>query len=72
EDLRVALFPASDDADALDLAARRLTETRLAQPALFTTQYALARLLGAWGVQPAALLGHSIGELTAACLSGVL
>ncbi|MEW2390540.1 beta-ketoacyl synthase N-terminal-like domain-containing protein [Streptomyces venezuelae] len=72
EDLRAALYPDTDDAGALDRATRRLTETRLAQPALFTTQYALARLLGTWGVHPAALLGHSVGEFTAACLSGVL
>ncbi|MFK4066858.1 type I polyketide synthase [Streptomyces sp. NPDC029674] len=72
EDLRTALFPGPGGAAALDRAARRLTETRLAQPALFTTQYALARLLGDWGVHPAALLGHSVGEFTAACLSGVL
>ncbi|MFD6431822.1 type I polyketide synthase [Streptomyces venezuelae] len=72
EDLRAALYPATEDADALDRATRHLTETRLAQPALFTTQYALARLLGTWGVHPAALLGHSVGEFTAACLSGVL
>jgi phthiocerol/phenolphthiocerol synthesis type-I polyketide synthase E len=72
EDLRAALFPASGEAHALDRATLRLTETRLAQPALFTTQYALARLLGTWGLRPAALLGHSIGELTAACLSGVI
>ncbi|MFD4628394.1 type I polyketide synthase [Streptomyces sp. NPDC058284] len=72
EDLRAALFPDPGDADAVDRATRRLTETRLAQPALFTTQYALARLLGTWGVSPTALLGHSIGEFTAACLSGVV
>ncbi|WP_019545182.1 type I polyketide synthase [Streptomyces sulphureus] len=69
EDLRKVLFP---EADGAADAAERLTSTRLAQPALFVTQYALARLLGEWGVRPAALLGHSVGEFTAACLSGVL
>ncbi|MFC5220498.1 type I polyketide synthase [Streptomyces coerulescens] len=69
EDLRAVLFPAPEDAED---AAGRLTRTRLAQPALFVTQYALARLLENCGVRPAALLGHSIGEYTAACLSGVL
>ncbi|MBZ4322167.1 type I polyketide synthase [Streptomyces huiliensis] len=68
EDLRAVLFPAADPEGA----AERLTRTRLAQPALFVTQYALARLLETWGVRPAAMLGHSIGEFTAACLAGVL
>ena len=49
-----------------------LRETRLAQPALFVTEYALARLWASWGIRPAAMLGHSVGEYVAACLSGVL
>jgi acyl transferase domain-containing protein len=44
----------------------------LALPALFTTQIAQARLWRSWGVEPRALLGHSMGEYTAACLAGVL
>lgn len=45
--------------------------TALAQAALFTTQYAIGRLLLDWGVLPDAMIGHSIGEYSAACLSGV-
>ena len=60
-DLREALF--------LD---EPLDRTELAQPALFAIEYALARTWMAWGVQPQALLGHSVGEYVAACLAGVM
>ncbi|HEX6038059.1 type I polyketide synthase, partial [Longimicrobium sp.] len=49
-----------------------LDDTRLAQPAVFVVDYALARLWTGWGVRPRALLGHSLGEYVAACLAGVL
>lgn len=48
-----------------------LSETHVAQPVLFVTEYALAVLWMSWGVQPAAMLGHSIGEYVAAHLAGV-
>jgi amino acid adenylation domain-containing protein len=64
-DLREVYFSPSDG-DA------RHSETWLAQPALFVTQYALAKLWMHWGVRPSAMLGHSIGEHTAACLAGVM
>jgi acyl transferase domain-containing protein/acyl carrier protein len=53
-------------------AAKKLQETRVAQPVVFVIEYALARLLMAWGVQPQAMVGYSLGEYVAACLSGVL
>ncbi|HYX23367.1 MAG TPA: amino acid adenylation domain-containing protein, partial [Thermoanaerobaculia bacterium] len=65
-DLRTVLF-----AEAGAAAAGRLEQTALAQPALFAVEYALAELLREWGIRPAAMLGHSIGEYVAACLAGV-
>jgi acyl transferase domain-containing protein/thioesterase domain-containing protein len=67
-DLRHVLFPQEGGEPE---AARQLEQTSLTQPALFAVEYALARLWMEWGVRPAALLGHSIGEYVAACLSGV-
>lgn len=49
-----------------------LDETRVAQPVLFAIEYSLARTLMAAGVNPVAMLGHSLGEYVAATLSGVL
>lgn len=67
-DLRKFLYP---PAGSTDEAAVRITETALAQPAIFVVEYALAKLWMSWGVQPQAMLGHSVGEFVAACLSGV-
>jgi amino acid adenylation domain-containing protein len=48
-----------------------IQQTRIAQPLLFIIEYALAKLLMSWDILPAAMIGHSIGEYVAACLSGV-
>ncbi|WP_394821758.1 FkbM family methyltransferase [Pendulispora albinea] len=50
----------------------RLNETPNAQPALFVIEYALAKQWQAWGVNPASMMGYSLGEYVAACLAGVL
>jgi acyl transferase domain-containing protein len=67
-DLRQVLYP---DAEQREEATRRLRQTALTQPALFTIEYALAKLWMEWGVYPKGLIGHSIGEYVAACLAGV-
>jgi acyl transferase domain-containing protein/non-ribosomal peptide synthetase component F/NRPS condensation-like uncharacterized protein len=54
-----------------DEAATRIDETAVAQPALFSIEYALAKLWQEWGVEPDMVLGHSVGELVAACVAGV-
>ena len=67
--LRTLLFPPQG---ACEETTRQVTETIIAQPAIFTVEYALAQLWMHWGIRPRAMLGHSVGEFVAACLAGVL
>lgn len=66
--LRDILYPQKPD---ITEAERKLKQTVYTQPLLFIIEYALARLWIEWGIKPAAMIGHSIGEYVAACLSGV-
>jgi len=83
-DLRLVLYPellyspfskgviqTAERAISEQEATELLTHTAIAQPALFVIEYALAQLWMAWGVHPEAMIGHSIGEYVAACLSEV-
>ncbi|HVB38871.1 MAG TPA: beta-ketoacyl synthase N-terminal-like domain-containing protein, partial [Vicinamibacterales bacterium] len=68
-DLRAVLYPDAGEAEA---AREQLRQTAVTQPAVFVVGYALAQQWAAWGVRPAAMLGHSLGEYVAACLAGVM
>ncbi|MDQ2659526.1 MAG: type I polyketide synthase, partial [Verrucomicrobiota bacterium] len=50
----------------------QMHRTEIVQPAIFAMQVALADLWKSWGVQPAAIMGHSTGEVAAACAAGIL
>lgn len=71
------LFAAHIDRPLLDVVWARpgaeglLDRTQYTQPALFAIEVCLARLWRRWGIEPDVLLGHSIGELAAACVAGV-
>jgi amino acid adenylation domain-containing protein/thioester reductase-like protein len=67
-DLRGVLYPDERESES---ASRQLQQTHITQAALFVVEFALANLWIEWGVQPQAIIGHSIGEYVAACLAGV-
>ncbi len=67
-DLRSYVYPEDEDDGTL---ADRLRDTAVAQPAIFSVEYALAKLWQSLGIKPEVLIGHSIGEFAAACLAGV-
>lgn len=59
------LYPADPESGLVN-------ETTYAQPAMFAVQYAMSELWRSWGVEPAAVLGHSFGEYVAACAAGAM
>ncbi len=67
-DIREIIYPPDGSHDE---ATEKLNQTAVSQPALFMVEYAFARLWMSWGVKPQSMIGHSIGEYVAACLSGV-
>ncbi len=67
-DLRELLYPAIGDEAT---AQASLQNTFFTQPSIFVIEYALARLWQSFGIQPAMMAGHSIGEFVAATLAGV-
>lgn len=67
-DLRDVLYPGDpESAEAAEL----LNQTAYTQPALFAIEVALAALWRSWGIEPTAMIGHSIGEYAAATVAGV-
>ena len=68
DDLLSLLYPAEDSPQA----RQRLMSTVAAQPAIFSVEYALAKLWMSWGITPRAMIGHSVGEFVAAVIAGVL
>jgi acyl transferase domain-containing protein/NADPH:quinone reductase-like Zn-dependent oxidoreductase/acyl carrier protein len=64
--LREVIF----DADSPD-SEETLRQTSYAQPALFAVEVGLARLWQSWGFEPDVLVGHSVGQYSAACVAGV-
>lgn len=67
-ELKSVLFPENAQRDE---AIKQLSQTAAAQPALFTIEYSLAKLLNRLGIAADGMLGHSVSEYVAACLAGV-
>ncbi|MDM9379462.1 beta-ketoacyl synthase N-terminal-like domain-containing protein [Chlorogloeopsis sp. ULAP01] len=67
-DIRSLLYPSTED---IETASQQLQQTAFTQSALFVIEYALAQLFMTWGIQPQAMIGHSIGEYVAATTAGV-
>jgi acyl transferase domain-containing protein/surfactin synthase thioesterase subunit len=67
ESLEDIVFTTED----ITVAEEKLAQTQYTQSAIFIIEYSLAKLYGSYGIEPSCMIGHSIGEYTAACLAGV-
>jgi acyl transferase domain-containing protein/acyl carrier protein len=65
QDFKSILYPVSQEHQS------RINNTCYAQPIIFLLEYSLASLMLSYGLRPTYMIGHSIGEYTAACISGV-
>jgi acyl transferase domain-containing protein/acyl carrier protein len=71
-ELKAILYPDCCPEDPLSQKAEeKIYRQDVTQPLMFIFEYALARLMMRWGIKPRAMIGYSIGEYVAACLSGV-
>ena len=68
-EIKPVLYP--DDGEDEAQAKLLMKKMVYSQPIIFCLEYALAKLLISWGIQPAAMIGYSFGEYVAACLAGV-
>ena len=68
-EIRHLLYP---NEKCIEGAAERLSQPSVQLPAIFITEYALAKLWMSRGIQPTAMTGHSLGEYVAACLANVM
>jgi len=64
-DVKDILYPGKEPEES------RINEFEIAQAVIFVFEYALAKLMIHWGGEPDAMIGYSLGEYAAACLSGV-
>ncbi len=67
-DIRELLYPPKEREEE---ATAKISQTMVAQPGIFATSYALAKLWMHCGITPRAMIGHSVGEFVAACLAGI-
>lgn len=68
DDIKDVLYPENN----LKEAAEEMNRIEIAQLIIFIVEYALAKLLIKWGITPDAMIGYSLGEYIAACISGIL
>ncbi len=69
-DVRELLYPQPEDDP--ERHGQKLGETWITQPVLFMLEYSLSKMWMEWGIKPVGMIGHSIGEYTAACIAGCM